>query len=939
MVQRCPRCARINPAEGRFCYHDGAALQPLGHPVKVEVGRVQFPVPFIFPSGQVCRDFDQLALACLDDWSAALDLVQSGDLAAFLGALGRADLAQAAREAARFPDRDRGLDQLLARLPTQTLKPPRLQVEPRQVNLGQLRIGQDQHWELHLANQGMRLLYGSVTCLDCVWLALGESPGTGQKLFQCLHETIIPVQVRGQHLRAGNKPLEAQLLVESNGGKATVAVTAEVPIQPFERGVLAGARTPRQIAEKAKAAPREAAVLFEQGAVARWYQLNGWTYPVQAEAVSGIGAVQQFFEALGLTAPPKVEISAKEIQLEGQVGEALRHTLEVKAQEKRPVWAHAASNQPWLEVSQVKLEGRTATIRLAVPEVPDRPGETLKARLTVTANGNQRFVVPVTLAIGGRGRTSTSRVVLEPVAVAGEPLTARPSSRLRRPATAAPVQALPAAVPVQAIPLEDGAPQAVAPLALVPPGKRGRAGWIHLLPVVLIFLGLLAVTIRDMFVGKEVLSSPSVGPEPEVVDPSPWIAVRFHDQGVPVMVGNTGLKPEGAGNAEGTPAVWQPSMRFGLVMLKENDPQHQSVFKRLTFDIEGLTNNTCVRLDGHEWIFGESPLKTEKGDVVWESAGHWQDREASLGQTREGEERVGKKSVWFYDQEKVAITQTVEIVPGAQSQRLDTCLVRYLIENQDSQPHQVGLRFLLDTFIGANDGVPFTIPGASQLCDTMKEFSRSEDVPDFLQALEKGDLTNPGTIAHVQLRLGKLLETPSRVTLGAWPNARLRTLDPRCQEGHTMWDVPVLPIKSLSPGDSCVTIYWNEKPLPAGAKREVGFTYGLGNVAGGEGHGKLGLTVGGSFAPGGEFTVTAYVSDPVPGQSVTLSMPEEFQLLEGSATQKVPPLPANASTHNSPVTWRGRGPAQEGQYTLRVESSTGVKQTQPITIRAQHIFD
>jgi len=36
----------------------------------------------------------------------------------------------AAQEAARFPDRDRGLDQLLDKLPTQALPPPKLKVEP-----------------------------------------------------------------------------------------------------------------------------------------------------------------------------------------------------------------------------------------------------------------------------------------------------------------------------------------------------------------------------------------------------------------------------------------------------------------------------------------------------------------------------------------------------------------------------------------------------------------------------------------------------------------------------------------------------------------------------------------------------------------------------------------------------------------------------------------
>ena len=53
-----------------------------------------------------------------------LDLLQKGYLEAFLGGLGRMDLALAARAAAAAADRDRGLDDLLNRLPTQVLAAP-----------------------------------------------------------------------------------------------------------------------------------------------------------------------------------------------------------------------------------------------------------------------------------------------------------------------------------------------------------------------------------------------------------------------------------------------------------------------------------------------------------------------------------------------------------------------------------------------------------------------------------------------------------------------------------------------------------------------------------------------------------------------------------------------------------------------------------------------
>ena len=329
MVQTCTKCSRANPPDAVYCYYDGLVLG--GHSRNggpVAVGAQAFASPFVFPSGKACRSFNELALACQDDWKGARDLLQQGYLETFLGGLGRIDLVMAAKEASKFPDPDRGLDQFLSKLPTDVLDAPKLAIETQEINLGVLPTGTDgREIKLHLENKGMRLLYGSVSCSDGVWLSVGDGPGAAEKHFQFGHELVLPVRVVGDRLRAGNKPLEARLNIETNGGSATVTVRAEVPIRPFPSGVLAGATSPRKVAVEAKAHPKEAAVLFENGEVAAWYKSNGWTYPVQGPPASGLAAVQQFFEALGLTPAPKVQINVKAIQLAGSPGEAaaLRH--------------------------------------------------------------------------------------------------------------------------------------------------------------------------------------------------------------------------------------------------------------------------------------------------------------------------------------------------------------------------------------------------------------------------------------------------------------------------------------------------------------------------------------------------------------------------------------------------------------------------------------
>src|SRR5205085_11584942 len=99
------------------------------------------------------------------------------------------------------------------------------------------------------------------------------------------------------------------------------------------------------------------------------------------------------------TAPARAEGSTRAVDLTGAAGERLGYVLQVATPEKRPVYAHGVSDQPWLRVGRPNLQGRTATIPLVVPEVPDRPGERLQAQVTVTAHGNQRFAVTVRLTV------------------------------------------------------------------------------------------------------------------------------------------------------------------------------------------------------------------------------------------------------------------------------------------------------------------------------------------------------------------------------------------------------------------------------------------------------------------------------------------------------------------------------------------------------------
>lgn len=57
-------------------------------------------------------------------------MMKKGEFGTFFSGIGRLDLAMVATESAKHPDPAQGLDQFLARLPSQPIPPADLEVDP-----------------------------------------------------------------------------------------------------------------------------------------------------------------------------------------------------------------------------------------------------------------------------------------------------------------------------------------------------------------------------------------------------------------------------------------------------------------------------------------------------------------------------------------------------------------------------------------------------------------------------------------------------------------------------------------------------------------------------------------------------------------------------------------------------------------------------------------
>jgi hypothetical protein len=136
------------------------------------------------------------------------------------------------------------------------------------------------------------------------------------------------------------------------------------------------------------------------------------------------------------------------------------------------------------------------------------------------------------------------------------------------------------------------------------------------------------------------------------------------------------------------------------------------------------------------------------------------------------------------------------------------------LANEDSISHQAGVRFLLDTQLGPNDGAPLYAPNIG-----VKTYETDMPSPTFNYWMAYDFYPNPSLQAYCTF-----ITIPDRIAFTWWPNSF-----------NSIWDYTVNPNQRFyTPGytyspysDSAVLIYYNPVPLAPGVSKTVMFTYGL----------------------------------------------------------------------------------------------------------------
>lgn len=283
------------------------------------------------------------------------------------------------------------------------------------------------------------------------------------------------------------------------------------------------------------------------------------------------------------------------------------------------------------------------------------------------------------------------------------------------------------------------------------------------------------------------------------------------------------------------------------------------------------TSYTTVRIDGRDFVFGGPTKRTAGMNGLY---GVPVVKPQIVGEGR------SQEIVAAWEMDGVLVTQRLGFARSTTTGLYDTSRIAYVLENRGQEPKNVGLRLVIDTMLGSNDGAPFKVAGTDIYTDT--EFSGSS-VPEFWQAFDS--LENPTVIAQGTLKGGELTP-PDTVFFTSWGSVSQR-----------LWDVKLEPGRDFTREgefelDSAMVLRWDERPLQPGESRTYVVYYGLGGVTISPGKLLLGITSPAEVALAARsqvsFPVVAYVQNtgegPAPDVTVKIALPKGFELADGASS-------------------------------------------------------
>lgn len=167
---------------------------------------------------------------------------------------------------------------------------------------------------------------------------------------------------------------------------------------------------------------------------------------------------------------------------------------------------------------------------------------------------------------------------------------------------------------------------------------------------------------------------------------------------------------------------------------------------------------------------------------------------------------------------KISVEQVLTPVKSSTTGLFNSVQIKYRIKNNDTRPHKIGLRIMLDTMLGENDGAPFRF---GQDAVTTDRLYYKKELPVFWQAFDT--LSNPNVTSQGTFN-GPSVTPPDKVYLADWGSL-----------ADGVWNFDFNPNeefirKGEFETDSAIAMFWVPEILKPGQEKTYITEYGLGGI-------------------------------------------------------------------------------------------------------------
>ncbi|MFW6306236.1 MAG: hypothetical protein ACOC1N_02505 [Bacillota bacterium] len=314
------------------------------------------------------------------------------------------------------------------------------------------------------------------------------------------------------------------------------------------------------------------------------------------------------------------------------------------------------------------------------------------------------------------------------------------------------------------------------------------------------------------------------------------------------------------------------------------------------------TSYTTVWLDEEHYIFGgetgrRAGANGKYGEVVEEP--HVVD-DSIITTTR-------------YNNE-ILVEQILTIVKSSTTGLYDSVQIKYRIENIGEKEHKVGLRVVLDTMLGKNDGAPFRL--GDEAVTTDKLYYKKQ-LPQFWQAFDS--ISNP-TVTSQGTFTGQGVTPPDQIKFADWGSMADGVWDFDFKKGEEFLRKGEFEI------DSAVAMYWVPEIIEPGQSMSYITNYGLGGITVVPGLLSLGVTSPAEVtldSPDKNIPIIAYLENTseITAKDVTISINLPDSL---TTDEKIKNLGNIESGDIKQIVWHvtpiGSNIPTETEYTVKVEA-------------------